>query len=183
MKTSSLFRIFWRIAIALMILSPPARLGAQNLSQNQIPNQSQTPPIRFSHLTPDSGLSSHHIGFIHQDAAGFIWIGTPDGLNRYGGYNFKVFRHDPKDPHTLSSNTLNKFWADEDGILWLGTQRGLNRFDLKTHAVKRFFPDDPLVYNPIWALWGDADGMLWVGTRNPESPPGNENHWRPGYKK
>ena len=74
---------------------------------------------------------------------GFIWIGTQDGLNRYDGYEFKVYKHDPDDENSLSENIITALHQDRDGMLWIGTQKGgLNLFDPVAGSFEHFSHDD-----------------------------------------
>lgn len=106
---------------------------------------------------------------IVQDSRGFMWFGTQDGLNRYDGYTFEVFRHDPDDPNSLSDSFVQTLHEGEDGILWAGTSGGgLNALDLQTGEVTRYRhdPDEPdsLSDNGVTVVLEDAQGSLWVGT-------------------
>ena len=86
--------------------------------------------VRFEHLTIEDGLSQNAGLAIFQDSKGYLWIGTQDGLNRYDGYNFKIYKHDPDDPNSISHNSILAIEEDQDGYLWIGTWGGgLNRFD------------------------------------------------------
>jgi len=86
--------------------------------------------IAFNHLTVQSGLSNNKVNTVIQDRTGFIWFGTEDGLNRYDGYNFKIFRHDPSDSNSLSGNSVWSLMEDHIGNIWIGTKGGvLNRFN------------------------------------------------------
>ena len=84
-----------------------------------------------------------------QDNDGFVWIGTRDGLNRFDGYSFKVFRHDPEVSSTLGSNWITSLNCDQTGNLWVGTLAGLFRYDkeresfhhLSARIVPPFIPD------------------------------------------
>jgi signal transduction histidine kinase/DNA-binding response OmpR family regulator len=79
------------------------------------------------------GLSQGMVYDILQDKEGFIWVGTKDGLNRYDGYNFKVFTNDPSRIRSLSSNSINKLFEDSKGRIWVGTENdGLNIYDKKS---------------------------------------------------
>ncbi len=79
------------------------------------------------------GLSQGMVYDILQDKEGFIWVGTKDGLNRYDGYNFKVFTNDPNNTKTLSSNSINKLFEDSKGRIWVATENeGLNVYDKKS---------------------------------------------------
>lgn len=83
------------------------------------------PSFRFEHFTTEHGLSENFIYTVFQDSRGFLWIGTHDGLNRYDGYNFKVFRQSPADSNSLPDNTINAINEDDKGNIWIGTNKGL----------------------------------------------------------
>ncbi len=94
---------------------------------------------RFERLTTSSGLSQSSIYKIIQDKKGFLWFATADGLNRYDGHNYKIFRNDPSDPTTLSGSDIFSVVEDDEGNLWVGTRSsGLNHLDLKTGKIIRF---------------------------------------------
>lgn len=83
----------------------------------------------FNKLTNKNGLSQGTITDIVQDKQGFIWIGTNNGLNRYDGYNIRVFNHIPGDSSSLPSNLISKVLIDADNILWVATDKGLSQMD------------------------------------------------------
>jgi len=125
--------------------------------------------LRFDHLTIEDGLSQNAGLALFQDSRGYLWIGTQDGLNRYDGYNFKVYKHDPGDAGSISHNSILAIMEDADGFLWIGTWGGgLNRFDPVTERFTsyRSIPDDPasLSNDVVTALRQDSHGTLWVGT-------------------
>lgn len=70
-------------------------------------------------------LSNTNITSICQDKSGYIWIGTENGLNRFDGYKFTVYKNDPQDTTSLMFNTVNKVFCDKSGNLWVGTNTGL----------------------------------------------------------
>ena len=118
--------------------------------------------MRFRHLTIEDGLSQNAVNALLQDRQGFIWIGTQDGLNRYDGYTFTVYRHDPFDPATLSSSYVTALGEEADGTLWVGTLAGgLNRLDPDTGTVIRYA--NTAQYH-VTAIAEDPRGDLWVGT-------------------
>jgi signal transduction histidine kinase/ligand-binding sensor domain-containing protein/DNA-binding response OmpR family regulator len=94
---------------------------------------------RYERLTTASGLSQSTINKIIQDKKGFLWFATADGLNRYDGYSFTVYRNDPSDNKTLSGSDISTVCEDDEGNLWVGTRNaGLNKINLKTGSVIRF---------------------------------------------
>ncbi len=125
--------------------------------------------VRFEHLTIEDGLSQNAGLALLQDHTGYLWIGTQDGLNRYDGYSFKVYKHDPADPHSLSHNAILALHEDRAGQLWVGTWGGgLDRFDPATGQFTHFAPDpgqpDSLSHGIVTAILQDSTGVLWVGT-------------------
>lgn len=85
--------------------------------------------LRFKRLGVNNGLSQNTVIAIVQDLNGFIWLATQDGLNRYDGNNFKVYRHSDTDPGTLSNNYVMSLAVDQKGNVWAGTTNGLNKID------------------------------------------------------
>jgi two-component system, sensor histidine kinase ChiS len=124
--------------------------------------------ISFERLSVSQGLSQGSIKCMLQDHLGFLWVGTEDGLNRYDGYGFKVFRHDPQDPNSLSNNTIKVLFEDRDGALWIGTTRGLNRYNRQTDnfTVYRNDPGSPagLSKDIVYSIYQGRDRTLWINT-------------------
>ncbi|MFT4926922.1 MAG: ligand-binding sensor domain-containing protein/signal transduction histidine kinase [Phenylobacterium sp.] len=127
------------------------------------------PVTHFDRLSLEHGLSQAVVNSIVQDRKGFLWFATQDGLNRYDGYNFKVFRHDPQNPASISHNWTQTLLLDSKGTLWVGTYGGgLNRFDSKTERFIHYKTDetDPnsITNDSILAIEEDRKGNLWIGT-------------------
>ena len=125
--------------------------------------------VQFEHLTIEDGLSQNAGLVIFQDSTGFLWIGTQDGLNRYDGYSFKIFKHDPENVNSLSHNAVLAITEDQHGYLWVGTWGGgLNRFDPATETFTRYRSDadapDSLSNDVVTSIKEDTGGALWVGT-------------------
>jgi ligand-binding sensor domain-containing protein len=96
----------------------------------------QADSIKFNHLTVDNGLSESKVQCILKDRYGFMWFGTGyNGLNRYDGNKFVIYKNDPNDPHSLSSNINYKLFEDREGTLWIGTRNGLDRLDRFTRPL------------------------------------------------
>ncbi|MFD3407956.1 two-component regulator propeller domain-containing protein [Aquirufa sp. HETE-83D] len=94
---------------------------------------------RYERLSTASGLSQSSVYKIIQDKKGFLWFATGDGLNRYDGHNFKIYRNDPSDPTTLSGSEIFTVAEDDLGNLWVGTRNsGLNKIELATGKITRF---------------------------------------------
>ncbi len=121
--------------------------------------------IRFERITVAQGLSHSTVYSIIQGSEGFIWIGTESGLNRYDGYNFKVFAHTPGDAKSLSSNPIRTIYEDQSKTLWIGTDEGLNRFDREreTFTCYKHDPDNKSSHR-IRAIYEDRSGIMWIGT-------------------
>lgn len=131
--------------------------------------QAKKKPIFFEHISLNEGLSQTSVYSITQDRQGFMWFATQDGLNKYDGYSFKIYRTEDDNPNSLSHIYINVLFEDHDGMLWIGTNGGgLNRFDPKTETFTRFAinPDDNqgLDNNFVNVIFEDRSDTLWVGT-------------------
>lgn len=103
---------------------------------------------------------------LHQDADGFLWIGTQDGLARYDGYEMRTFRHDPHDSRSLSNSSVNVIFEDSRGRFWVGTEHGLNILDRHMLSFVRIPTPDHPEGAGAWfhCAFEDRDGSLWFGT-------------------
>ncbi len=125
----------------------------------------RTPQFRY-YAAPD-GLSNNHVTDILQDSRGYVWVGTTDGLNRFDGYHFKVFRHDPLDEHTIGSNNIRCLHEDRAGNLWIGLLNGIvSCFDPITEQFTHFHcvaaQEGQLVDGDISGIAEDDAGILWI---------------------
>src|SRR5579864_2852376 len=120
--------------------------------------------IQFSHLSTNGGLSQTRVDQIVQDDDGFLWFGTQYGLDRYDGYNFKVFLHDPANEHSLSCVYIWALFKDREGNLWIGCEHGVDRYDKMTETFVHYgIGSDardgaPLVFH----ISQDDAGALWI---------------------
>tara|TARA_R110000868_G_scaffold71713_3_gene209740 strand:- start:10406 stop:14485 length:4080 start_codon:yes stop_codon:yes gene_type:complete len=129
---------------------------------------SQTKEYRFKHLSTSEGLSQSSVITIDQDHFGQIWLGTRDGLNRYDGHSFSVFRNSEEDSLSISSNDILDIDEDESGNIWVGTYYGLNLYNPKKNEFKRFYhsENNSIPSNTIWGVCVTKDGKVWVATSN-----------------
>ncbi|HUM47206.1 MAG TPA: two-component regulator propeller domain-containing protein [Chitinophagales bacterium] len=125
--------------------------------------------LQFELLTISDGLSQGMITCMLQDRFGFMWFGTKAGLNRYDGYNFVIYRHDPEDSTSLADNFIQSIFEDSKGRLWIGTANyGLDMFDRETETFYHFEHDEnnanSLSDNRIVRVTEDLHHNLWVST-------------------
>jgi signal transduction histidine kinase/ligand-binding sensor domain-containing protein len=123
---------------------------------------------RVEHFSTEQGLSHNSVLAIAQDKQSFLWMGTQDGLNRFDGYEFKVFRNDLHDPRSLSTSNIRTLYADRKGNIWVGTGSGLNRWDPTSgsfaHYVHEALDVHSLSNNIIQCVYEDRQGAIWVST-------------------
>jgi signal transduction histidine kinase/CheY-like chemotaxis protein/sugar lactone lactonase YvrE len=124
---------------------------------------------QFATLTVADGLPSTAVYRVAQDHDGFIWVASHDGLARTDGIEFRVYRHDPDDPRSLSSNDVEALLVDRHGRIWCGGEAsGLNLLDPDGSGFRhwRHVANDPstLSSDDVWALAEDAAGTIWIGT-------------------
>src|ERR1043165_6265498 len=91
---------------------------------------SQQQQIRFEHLGINDGLSQSNVTCVLQDSRGFMWFGTQDGLNRWDGYQFTVYKNRVDDSTTISNNSIKSIAEDSEGNIWVATWGGgLNKLN------------------------------------------------------
>jgi len=128
-------------------------------------------------LEPDSawesfgrteGLSGESVTGVAQDESGFLWFSTQSGLNRWDGYNMRVWQKEPFSRNTLSHNVIQTMFLDGGKTLWLGTYDGLDRFDTATETFVQYHHAEgrpgTLSHNVVTRVYRDTKGVLWVGT-------------------
>ena len=101
-------------------------------------SSAQSAEYQFSTLNFTNGLSNNHITSLYKDPRGFIWFGTMSGLDRYDGYQFKVFRHDQHDPHSIGDNFIEQIFEGPEGKMWVQSRSSrFNIYDLATDQFDR----------------------------------------------
>lgn len=125
----------------------------------------QKEDLQFEHLSMKDGLSMNPIMDIIQDSKGFLWFGTQDGLNKYDGYTFKIFKNSDTDSFSISDNFITAFCIDKYKRLWVGTLNGLNVYYSEKGTFRKFLKTDyNFLSTKIYSLFNDPDGFIWVGT-------------------
>ena len=86
----------------------------------------------FTHYSSENGLSKNAVNWVLQDRQGFLWVATTDGLNRFDGINFKIFRHEPGNTNSINHSNVLALHEDVHGNIWIATPRGVNKFNPQT---------------------------------------------------
>jgi ligand-binding sensor domain-containing protein/signal transduction histidine kinase/CheY-like chemotaxis protein len=146
--------------VALLLLALPLASAA-----------AQRPRVEFERIAQDHGLSNGTVTAMVQDRVGFLWLGTEDGLDRYDGSSFTVYRPVPRDSSSLSDPWITALAVGHDGTLWVGTLHGgVNRYDPRTqrfrHYRNRVGDPQSLSDDHVNTLYETSDGTLWVGTKS-----------------
>ncbi len=124
--------------------------------------------LDFEYITSDDGLSHSSVSAIVQDNDGFMWFGTFNGLNRYDGYNFVKFYHDPKDSTSIVGDQVEDLLIDSEGHLWIGNNNGLSCYDKDRNIFINYTQNlnttGGFIGNNAIELFEDSKGRIWIGT-------------------
>ena len=135
-------------------------LNGTALAQNKV--------VNFSSLTIDNGLSQSDVKCVLKDHIGFMWFATDDGLNKYDGYTFTIYRHITGDSNSLPSNGITAAFEDKTGNLWIGTNGGLSLYNRDKDNFTTFSAskknDNTLSNNDVNTIFQDKDNNIWIGT-------------------
>src|SRR5438128_6286194 len=146
--------IYALILPGLLIISVTARGQQKNL--------------KFERLDINNGLSQNNVLCTLQDSRGFMWFGTRDGLNKYDGYKFTVYKNDPKNLHSLGNNFVRAIRENKNGDLWIATSGGLCLYNrLKDDfTVYKYDPKNSSSISSdfVTSILEDVGGKIWVGT-------------------
>jgi ligand-binding sensor domain-containing protein/signal transduction histidine kinase/DNA-binding response OmpR family regulator len=116
-------------------------------------------PYYFKHYLVENGLSNNSVSCSLQDKNGFLWFGTINGLNRFDGYSFKVFRHNGEDSSSIGSNFIRCLFEDQQGCLWIGTNKGIYLYNSHYEKFSLFQKGN---LGDITDLKQDKEGTLWM---------------------
>ncbi len=133
------------------------------------PLMGQLPAFQSTgYTTENSSISHNTVLNVFQDSRGFLWIGTMDGLNRFDGQHFEIYRHNPADSTTISDSFIHGIFERSDGKLWIGTRDGgFNILDPKTNNIRRIEYRNDNKFNvpnrPSNLMFEDSEGFFWIG--------------------
>lgn len=154
----------------LHVISPVLKLlfGVLSILLLGCPNARGGENLYFNNLSIRDGLSHKKVSCIAQDHDGFMWFGTDDGLNRYDGCSFKVFKHNPEDTTSLSASTINCLCVTRSGDMWVGCDQGVCLYNPEAGNFIRFRADNDtkgmLGNLRIKTIFEDHSGIIWIGT-------------------
>lgn len=141
------------ILLLVFLLFAPFYSGAQN------------EPLNFSNLTAKDGLSSNTVYAILKDRYGFLWFATEDGLNRFDGTNFRIYRYVAGDSSSIGANHVTALYEDKRGTLWVGTNGGsLSVYNRNADSFFNFssMPGN-VIGGAVTSICGDGNNNVWVG--------------------
>ena len=135
-------------------------------SLSYAPLTAQYDKYRFVRLDISHGLSHNEVTAILKDKRGFLWFGTMAGLNRYDGYNVRIFRHDLHDSTSLNDDFINRIWEGPEGRLWVITRKGMVTYDPLTEKFDRHPPgwlrQAGLYSDSLVDIRQDPEGNFWI---------------------
>jgi len=156
MKLKQKYKIRFLIFASVLTLLFPCVLFSQNTNA-------------FSRISINEGLSQSTVRTILQDSEGYMWFGTQDGLNKYDGYKFTIYKNDLNNNNSLANNDVTSLVEDSEGYIWIGTNGGgLDKFNKKSETFTHFKASkvaaNSISNNFIYSLYIDSSGLLWIGT-------------------
>ncbi len=151
-----LVKIFTSIFVFSILFSGNT-LAQYTISSHQFSN------LQFGHLTNTNGLSFDGTTWILKDKQGFIWIATHDGLNKFDGINFKIYRHDEKNPNSPASNNISMIVPDNKGNNWMTSDEGLIEYSPITDSFKNFPVTTKSKKTSLNGIYIDKQEAIWFG--------------------
>lgn len=121
----------------------------------------------FKKYMVDQGLSENTVQVIMQDNHGFMWFGTKDGLNRFDGHQYRIFKNNPQDDNSIGNNFIRALYQDNNGIIWVGTDSKLFLMDPITETFKPFkkaTTKGVSIHSAVTAVCPDYENQIWIGT-------------------
>lgn len=121
-------------------------------------------PYYFRHYTSDDGLSNNTVMSTIQDRRGFMWFATKEGLTRFDGYHFRVFRHNPSSPNSLLNNYVLVLFEDHDDWIWVGTSKGICYYLPDNDCFRTIGDDNYKIKTAVIDIAGDNNDNIWIAT-------------------
>jgi len=173
-----MLRIFNRLLLLLVFLScPGAGLGQETAEKGRT-----SQALQFKRITQADGLSNDFVLCLFQDSEGFLWFGTENGLNRYDGYRFTVFKEDPQRAGSIRGNFIETIFEDSQQNLWVSTDKGVNLFDRQSGNFNLLAagPSAESVKNfPVDDIAEGQKGDIWLASRTlVRMTLGTDNNWQ-----
>nr|WP_294793019.1 two-component regulator propeller domain-containing protein [uncultured Mucilaginibacter sp.] len=148
------------IILLMMFFCCTHLYAQQNLSGKQ--------NVKFTHITTSDGLSQSTVTCILKDRYGFMWFGTEDGLNKYDGYRFTIYRNKLSDKKSIAGNSITVLYEDRAGNIWIGTKEGLSKYNRIDNTFINYYASltDPntLTNASINTICEGENGNMWIGT-------------------
>ena len=157
--------MFLRLYIFFIISFLSTLLSGQKTS-NILDNKQ----FKFEEFTSKDGLKHHSITEVSQDSRGYMWFGTFNGIYKYDGYTFKIYKNKIQDKNSLIENNINVVKEDSFGNIWVGTNGGLCRFNRDKDNFNRIIytsdlsKPDLIIKDKIYCILQDVNNVLWIGT-------------------
>ncbi|HJQ97932.1 MAG TPA: two-component regulator propeller domain-containing protein, partial [Candidatus Polarisedimenticolaceae bacterium] len=150
---------------SILLGAAGALLGFRPVAAAALPEQ-----LVVEQFGSERGLPSETITALYRDRAGFLWVGSREGLSVWDGYSVRIYEHEVGDPGSLPDNSIRTIFEDRSGRLWVGTASGgLARLDRATghFEIFRHDPANPasLSNDNVYAIAEDPGGALWIGTQ------------------
>lgn len=124
--------------------------------------------FNVEHYYREQGLSQASVQALLNDSQGYLWVGTVDGLNKFDGYNFEVYKNNTQVTGTLSNNKILSLFEDNQNNIWIGTNSGLNFFNKKTNDFKVYKHKtsniNSLSNDIVNSIVQDQNNSMWIGT-------------------
>lgn len=95
--------------------------------------------LHFSHISINNGLSQNTIFAIAQDAKGYMWFATHNGVNKYDGYDFTIYQNNPQDSTTIANDIIRTLVTDDKGRVWIGTESGLSYYNEEKDIFENYY--------------------------------------------
>lgn len=146
--------------LLLLICSLTCQFSAKGQSGNGV--------YYFRNMAVEDGLSQNMVYSIIQDNSGFIWLGTIDGLNRFDGINFKIYKRDDSVDGSIGSNKILSLLQVDNDHIWVGTANGIYIHDLNLEKFTRFEEktgEGKMVEGIIRDIKADREGNIWIAAQ------------------